>query len=311
MRSKHDNFVFLIILIISLVAPISKAQEKKLEHRKLTKEEEGVIIHKGTEKPFSGKYSKHDAKGVYSCKRCSSPLFHSEDKFDSGCGWPSFDDEIPGAIKRQLDADGIREEITCSNCGAHLGHVFTGEAFTDKNVRHCVNSISLNFIPEQESQNQRAIFAGGCFWGVEYFFNKAEGVISTRVGYTGGEKNNPTYEEVCSGTTGYIEAVEVIFDPSQTSYADLAKLFFEIHDPTQENGQGPDIGEQYQSVIFYENKKQKKTAQELINILTKKGYEIVTQLGKADKFWEAELYHQNYYQKTKKLPYCHVYTKRF
>ncbi|MFO7890492.1 MAG: bifunctional methionine sulfoxide reductase B/A protein [bacterium] len=282
-----------------------------MEYNKLTEEEERVIIHKGTEKPFSGKYYKYDATGVYTCKRCSAPLYRSNDKFDSGCGWPSFDDEIPGAVKRQLDADGIRTEITCSNCGAHLGHVFTGEGLTDKNVRHCVNSISLNFISEQDIQSQKAIFAGGCFWGVEYLFKKSKGVISTRVGYTGGHKKNPTYEDVCSGTTGHYEAIEVTFDPSQTTYEDLAKLFFEIHDPTQEHGQGPDIGEQYQSVVFYNSEKQKITAQKLIDLLKKKGYKVTTQLQKAGKFWEAEPYHQDYYQKTGKTPYCHVRTKRF
>lgn len=282
-----------------------------MDYTKLTEEEERVIVHKGTEKPFSGKYYKHDAKGVYTCKRCGSPLYRSNDKFDSGCGWPSFDDEIPGAVKRQLDADGIRTEITCSNCGAHLGHVFTGEGLTDKNLRHCVNSISLNFIPEQDIQPQNAIFAGGCFWGVEYLFKKATGVISTKVGYTGGHKANPTYEEVCSGTTGHYEAIEVTFDPSQTSYENLAKLFFEIHDPTQKDGQGLDIGEQYQSVVFYNSEKQKNTAQKLIEILEKKGYKVATQLKEADRFWDAESYHQDYYQKTGKTPYCHVRTKRF
>ncbi len=311
MKPKQYIFVFQLVLIISLLISISQAQEKKMKYRKLTKAEERIIIHKGTEKPFSGKFYNHHEKGVYSCKRCNFPLFHSEDKFYSGCGWPSFDDEIPGAIKRQLDADGIRVEITCSNCGAHLGHVFTGEGFTDKNIRHCVNSISLNFIPDRESKNQQAIFAGGCFWGVEYFFQKAEGVISTRVGYTGGNKDNPTYQEVCSGTTGHVEAIEVTFDPSKISYENLTKLFFEIHDPTQESGQGPDIGEQYQSVIFYENEEQKKIARKLIDILTKKGYKVVTQLRKAGAFWEAESYHQDYYQKTGKSPYCHVYTERF
>ncbi len=311
MKFKQWNVFFLFLLIFLFIVSYAMAQEKKMEYKELTKEEERVIIHKGTEKPFSGKYNNHDAKGVYTCKRCGSPLYRSDDKFDAGCGWPSFDDEIPGAVRRQLDADGNREEIVCSNCGAHLGHVFLGEGFTDKNVRHCVNSISLQFIPDQKPQTQKAVFAGGCFWGVEYLFQKAEGVVSTRVGYTGGEKENPTYEEVCSGTTGHVEAIEVTFDPSQTSYEDLAKLFFEIHDPTQVNGQGPDIGEQYQSVVFYSSEKQKNTAQKLIEILEKKGYKMATQLRKAGKFWKAESYHQDYYQKTGKTPYCHVRTKRF
>ncbi len=283
-----------------------------MEYNKLTPEEERVIIHKGTELPFSGKYDNFKEKGTYICKRCNAPLYRSGDKFDSHCGWPSFDDEIPGAVKRVPDPDGMRAEIICNNCGAHLGHVFEGEEFTKKNVRHCVNSISLNFIPAKtEVKTQKAYFAGGCFWGVEYFFQKEKGVISTKVGYMGGHKKNPTYKEVCNGNTGHIETAEVTFDPSQTSYEKLARLFFEIHDPTQVNRQGPDIGEQYKSVIFYLDDQQKQVADNLIKILKGKGLKVATELTKASTFWEAEDYHQDYYDKKNGQPYCHSYTKRF
>ncbi len=278
----------------------------------LTSEEERIIVHKGTERPFSGKYYDFWEEGTYVCKRCESPLFHSAAKFDAGCGWPSFDEEIPGAVIRQLDADGYRTEILCAHCGAHLGHVFIGEGFTPKNTRHCVNSLSLRFIPQNPSRTfDTAIFAGGCFWGVEYHFKKVKGVISTRAGYTGGTLNYPTYQEVCSGTTGHAEALEIIFDPQQIAFEDLAKLFFEIHDPTQLNRQGPDVGLQYRSAIFYLNEEQKAIAQKLISTLKSKGLDVVTSLEPATTFWPAEDYHQNYYEKTGKKPYCHIYTKRF
>jgi len=126
--------------------------KKTAKYKKLTTEEESVIIHKGTEKPFTGKYYAFWERGTYACKRCGVPLYRSESKFESGCGWPSFDDEIPNAVNRTPDADGVRTEITCANCGAHLGHVFVGEVFTKKNVRHCVNSISMDFIPDEKEK---------------------------------------------------------------------------------------------------------------------------------------------------------------
>jgi len=281
-------------------------------YNKLTATEERVILHKGTEFPFSGEYADFSEKGAYRCKRCQAKLYTSDDKFSSSCGWPAFDDEIQGAIKRQTDEDGRRTEIMCANCGAHLGHVFEGERLTDKNIRHCVNSISLTFVSAKDDANlAKAYFAGGCFWGVEYFFEQEPGVLSAVSGYMGGPLKNPTYQDICEGHSGHLEVVEVTYDVTKVSYEKLAKLFFEIHDPTQADGQGPDRGEQYLSAVFYTSEEGRETIEMLIDILKKKGYEIVTEVRPSRTFWEAEDYHQNYYANNKKKPYCHRRTKRF
>jgi peptide methionine sulfoxide reductase msrA/msrB len=288
-------------------------KEETMKYHTLTAEEEQVIIGKGTERPFTGKYYLNKDKGVYLCKRCDAELFRSDDKFESGTGWPSFDDAIPGAVKKIPDPDGSRTEIVCANCNAHLGHVFYDEGFTDKNARYCVNSISLLFTPKAKTEkvSQKAIFAGGCFWGMEYHFNKTRGVLGTKVGYTGGTTEHPTYKQVCSDRTGHAEAIEVEFDPSVVTYESLAKLFFEIHDPTQVNRQGPDVGSQYRSAVFYVDEEQKLIAESLIEKLKEKGYRVATEVVKAGTFWEAEDYHQDYYEKTGHQPYCHIYQKRF
>lgn len=160
-------------------------------------------------------------------------------------------------------------------------------------------------------KQEKAIFAGGCFWGVEYYFDKHPGVVETTVGYIGGHVENPTYQDVCTHKSGHIEALEVVFDAAEVSFETLAKLFFEIHDPTQKNKQGPDIGEQYKSAIFYTSEEQKTTSEQLIGVLKEKGLNVVTELIPATHFWPAEVYHQDYYKKNGSEPYCHVRTKRF
>ena len=310
--NKPGSMIVTLLLMVTFIPNEGMAQEN-MKFNKLTPAEEQVIIHKGTERPFSGEYEEHWEKGTYTCKRCDAELYRSEDKFDARCGWPSFDDEIPGTVKREVDADGRRTEILCANCDAHLGHVFLGEGFTKKNTRHCVNSISMNFIPEsvEKSGTARAIFASGCFWGTEYHLQRVEGVISTTVGYIGGTKANPSYKEVCTGTTGHAEAVEVIYDPVKTSYETLARLFFETHDPSQVNRQGPDIGEQYRSEVFYLDEQQKQVSEKLITLLEKKGFKVATKVTPASEFYPAEDYHQDYYNKKNGSPYSHFYTKRF
>lgn len=288
-------------------------------YRELTPQEERVIIRKGTERPFTGKYDEFFEAGTYTCKRCGAKLFESTSKFNSHCGWPSFDDQIPGAVKQQPDPDGRRTEILCANCDGHLGHVFRGEQLTEKNTRYCVNSISMNFIPAaapQEPagaargaapQTETAIFASGCFWGTEYHLQRAPGVISTTVGYTGGHVDRPTYKQVCTDKTGHAEAVQVVYDPTRTSYAKLARLFFETHDFTQVNRQGPDIGRQYRSAIFYLNDEQRRIATEMVDTLSRAGFKVATEVTAASTFWPAEDYHQDYYNQTGKTPYCHIY----
>ncbi|MFM2290210.1 MAG: hypothetical protein RIS29_23 [Bacteroidota bacterium] len=305
------NPIKLMLLFLLISQTACTQTNKKMPYNKLSPEEQAVILHKATERPFTGEYVNTKEKGIYVCRQCNAALYRSEDKFESHCGWPSFDDEIPGAVKRIPDADGRRTEIVCANCGGHLGHVFLNEGFTSKNVRHCVNSVSMKFIPAKKKNMETAYFASGCFWGTEYHFMKAKGVLETTVGYMGGHTQRPTYKEVCTGTTGHAETTEVVFDPTQTSYEELVKLYFETHDFTQVGGQGPDIGDQYRSVIFYTSDEQKQMADKYIKILGDKGYKVATILEKAPEFWSAEDYHQEYYDKKNGSPYCHIYRKIF
>jgi peptide methionine sulfoxide reductase msrA/msrB len=271
-----------------------------------------VICDKATEYPFTGHYNKLANSGTYLCRRCGLALFRASNQFHSGCGWPSFDKNIVQAVKQVPDSDGQRTEILCERCHGHLGHVFFGERFTQNDTRHCVNSASIDFVPNDEVlDTEEAIVAGGCFWGVDYFLRQIVGVLHVEVGYTGGITNEPSYEEVCRGNTGHYEAARVIFDKAKTEYSAVIKRFFEIHDPTQRAGQGPDVGQQYQSAVFYYNEAQREKAAGLIQILQAKGYDVATRLWEVQPFWPAESFHQNYYARQGKLPYCHLPIPRF
>ena len=278
----------------------------------LPPEVQHIVRDKGTEAKFSGEYCDETGAGTYLCRGCGLALYRGDAKFQSSCGWPSYDDEITGAVKRQADPDGRRTEILCARCDAHLGHVFAGEAYTAKNIRHCVNSASVDFVKSTTIlDSEEAVFAGGCFWGVQYLLDQLSGVVKTEVGYSGGHTLHPSYAEVCRSNTGHLEVTRVIFDSAILDYETLAKAFFEIHDPTQANGQGPDIGSSYLSAVFYYNDVQKKIAEKLIQLLREKGFNVVTQLREASVFWKAEQDHQAYYVNTGKAPYCHTRVKRF
>ncbi len=319
MKNINNKNISIMLSLIMLMININcmNAQEEQ-EYNKLSAKESQVILGKGTEAPYTGKYVHNKEEGTYACKQCDAPLYKSDSKFDSHCGWPSFDSEIEGAVEHKPDADGHRTEILCANCGGHLGHVFEGENFTETNTRHCVNSISLSFSPInvmaldlEVNKIDTAIFAGGCFWGMEYYFQNKKGVKSTAVGYIGGEISNPSYAQVCSGTSGHIEALMVEYDSKVVSYEELAILFFEIHDPAQVNRQGPDVGEQYKSAVFCVEPEQRVIVNKLIDILVDKGVEVATEVHDGGKFWKAEKKHQKYYEKTTGRPYCHFYKKKF
>lgn len=298
---------YLLLLSFFLFSCSDTDKKTHLNYNKLTSEEAYILLNKGTEPPFSGEYNKHGEKGVYVCRQCNTILFDSSSKFVSRTGWPSFDESVDGAV--EIRSDFTREEIICATCQGHLGHVFKGEGLTSKDTRHCVNSLAIKFIADKRIK--KAIFASGCFWGTDYWMRSVLGVLSTKSGYIGGSENDPSYEDVCSGTTGHYEAVEITYDDSLVDYETLTKMYFNTHNPEQANGQGNDVGSQYLPAIFYSNDAQKEMAQKLIKELQSLGYKPATELIKASLFWPAENYHQDYYLKNGKKPYCHFYRPKF
>jgi len=298
-----------------------------------------VTQEKGTERPFDNQYWNHKEEGIYVDIVSGKPLFSSQDKYDSGTGWPSFTkpiDKVAIATKSDTSLGINRVEVRSSEGDSHLGHVFQDGPKDKGGTRFCINSASLRFIHKDQlvaegygeylklfvkKDNkastpalQKAILAGGCFWGMEELLRNLDGVSDVRVGYSGGETKNPNYEQVKTGLSGHAESVEITFNPQKLSYETLLKFFFRIHNPTTKDQQGNDIGNQYRSAIFYTNDEQKNIAYNVIALANKSAVfdkKIVTEITKSTTFYPAEEYHQDYLQKNPSGYTCHYIRKEW
>jgi peptide methionine sulfoxide reductase msrA/msrB len=295
--------------------------------KKLTPIQYQCTQEEGTEKPFENKYWDHKEVGIYVDIVSGEPLFSSQDKYDSGSGWPSFTKPIEiNHVKTKKDYSLFveRVEVRSTNADSHLGHVFDDGPKKEGGKRFCINSASLNFIPfeqlkekgysefmfnfAKEKKLEIATLAGGCFWGVEELFRNEKGVLESQVGYIGGTLNNPTYNDVKKGTTGHAEAIRVLFDPKITSFEKLLELFFKLHDPTTVNQQGNDIGSQYRSAIFFNSPDQKTVAEKIKKRVDEsKAWKkpVVTEIVETSEFFPAEEYHQKYLVKNPNGYTCH------
>jgi len=303
-RSGHD------------ITPLSEARRAELASTLDPKVFE-ITQRAGTEAPFCGTLLDNKKDGVYVCAVCGLPLFSSEHKFTSGTGWPSFFSEYDSQHVARTDDHShgmVRTEIACARCDAHLGHVFP-DGPPPSGERHCLNSASLTFletgapVPDASKpiDTETAYFAGGCFWGIEHYMQKGPGVIDAASGYMQGDDARADYQAVCEGDTGHAETVKVVFDPSVMSYRTLVDAFLRMHNPTEVNRQGPDVGTQYRSGIWTTSDAQAKDAQAAIDAANASGKyaaPIATQVQPARTFHPAETYHQDYIARTGRA--CHV-----
>lgn len=296
---------------IKNTVPMEKIEKTEQEWKSiLSPEQYYVLRQKGTERAYTGALLETKEKGIYKCAGCGSELFSDDMKFDSHCGWPSFDKEIAGGkIKKVLDESHgmIRTEIVCAQCDGHLGHLFD-DGPTATGQRYCVNSLSLAFEPDTQ-KSEKIILGGGCFWCIEAAFLELKGVQKVVSGYAGGNIKNPAYREVTTGRTGHAEVVEVTYNPSQITLSEILEVFFTVHDPTTLNRQGADVGTQYRSAIYYTNEVQKNIVDKTIKALTDADAfegKITTEIAPLQAFYSAEDYHQNYYNQNKSQPYCQL-----